>query len=107
MKQPALFELEAAASPCRLEIETAPNDAVSLMRDSTKTKRLVSLAGQLQRAVDPIERARLATEISELAEVVVEVSVREANRTGITWREIGARLGVPFQTLNRRYGGTG
>ena len=27
-----------------------------------------------------------------------------ANRDGMTWRQIGAELGVPFQTLYRRYG---
>jgi len=30
--------------------------------------------------------------------------IRDANRAGLTWREIGAQLGVPFQTIYRRYG---
>lgn len=34
-----------------------------------------------------------------MAEALVEETVLAANRTIITWRDIGAGLGVPFQTL--------
>ena len=57
-----------------------------------------------QRANDPIDRAKLATEARDLAEALVEETILDANRAGITWRELGAGLGVPFQTLYRRYG---
>ncbi len=47
----------------------------------------------------------MAAEISDKAEGIVAEAVRGANRGGLTWRQIGAELGVPFQTLYRRYGG--
>ena len=64
-----------------------------------KSRRLVSLAERAHQASEPVERARLAAELRDLAETVVESSICETNRAGITWRDIGARLGVPFRTL--------
>jgi hypothetical protein len=74
------------------------------MRDKRRARRLSTIADKLQRVNDPIDRAKLATEARELAEALVEESILDANRAGITWRELGAGLGIPFQTLYRRYG---
>ena len=107
MSQQPLFELEqaavkAVAEACR-ETET-DIDTLSQMADKRRVRRLSTLADRLQRANDPIDRAKLATEARDLAEALVEETILDANRAGITWRELGAGLGVPFQTLYRRYG---
>ncbi len=74
------------------------------MRDRRRVTRLGKLASQLGRAGDPLDQARLAVEIRDLAESVVVDCVREASEAGWTWRQIGEHLGIPFQTLFRRYG---
>lgn len=106
MNQRSLFELETAAvqavaDACR-ESET-DSDRLSRMGDE-RVRRLSMLADRLQRATDPIDRAKLATEARDLAEALVEETILDANRAGVTWRQLGAGLGVPFQTLYRRYG---
>lgn len=107
MNQPPLFELEQAAvkavtDACR-ETETDLN-SLSQMADKRRTRRLSTIADRLNRATDPLELAQLATEARNLAEALVQETILDANRAGITWRELGAGLGVPFQTLYRRYG---
>src|SRR5437764_554862 len=67
-------------------------------------ERLATLVRRLEHADDPVSRARLGVEIRDLAEEMVASSIRDANEQGITWRSMGADLGVPFQTLYRRYG---
>jgi len=74
------------------------------MRDRRRTTRLSRLVVRLQEATDPLDQARIAVEIREVAETILADCTREANRAGRTWREIGASLGIPFQTLYRRYG---
>jgi len=74
------------------------------VRDKRRVVRLGKLAGKLARTTDLLDQARLALEIRDLAEAVVVDCVREANDAGRTWRQIGTNLGVPFQTLFRRYG---
>ena len=61
------------------------------------------LVRRLRRTTDPLERVEVAAELRDLAEGTVAEAVREANQSGATWRAIGARLGIPFQTLHRRY----
>ena len=103
MNQQALFELvaESSAEHCPT-IETSAS--MSQMRDTKSQRRIGALAKRIQQSGNPIDRARCAAELRDLAEALVGTSLREANRAGMTWREIGAELGVPFQTLNRRYG---
>jgi len=78
---------------------------MSAMRDKRALGRLRSLVLRLDEAATDLDRARVAAEVRDLAEGVVAEAVRDANRGGQTWREIGAEMGVPFQTLYRRYGG--
>ena len=47
----------------------------------------------------------VAAEVRDKAEGIVAEGVRRANGGGLTWQEMGAELGVPFQSLYRRYGG--
>ncbi len=74
------------------------------MRDNRRARRLSTLAERIQRADEPIEVARLAGQLRDLAEQLVASSIRDANRAGAAWRDIGAALDIPFQTLYRRYG---
>lgn len=67
--------------------------------------RLDVLVRQLHRTSNPLDRAKLSTELRDLAETSIAESVHEANRAGLTWRHIGGQLGIPFQTLHHRYGG--
>lgn len=102
MTQQALFVLESRdGDPC-LDSETA--GTVDRMRADKAHRRLANLVERLQAADDPIERARVAYEIRDLAEGLIASNIRDANGSGQTWREIGARLGIPFQSLYRRYG---
>lgn len=95
--QATLFDLARPADETTV-------DTVSAVRDRLEIRSLEALLRGLRHAGTPLERARLATEIRDLADRVVGDSIREANRAGGTWRQIGAELGVPFQTLFRRYG---
>ena len=109
MNQPPLFQLghnavEAVSEPCP-EVET-DRGMLSRMGDKRRIRRLSTVADQLQGATDPLERAKLATQARDLAQAILEETILDANRGGITWRELGAALGVPFQTLYRRYGST-
>ena len=86
------------------EEEGCTHLVVLLTRPSGAAGPRVSLTERLRSAAEPIERARVAAQIRDLAEEIIEASVRQANRDGVTWREIGAGLDIPFQTLFRRYG---
>ena len=106
MNQQTLFEIETAAAEavaavCR-DDETADN--LSQMGDKRRVRRLPMITDRLERATEPLARAKLATQVRDLAEAIVEEAILDANRAGLTWRDIGAGLGVPFQTLYRRYG---
>jgi hypothetical protein len=74
------------------------------MRDKRSEQRASRLATKLTATTDPIDRARIAADLRDLAESIVATSVRDANAGGTTWRQIATDLGVPFQTLYRRYG---
>ncbi len=99
MSQPSLFD---GFKPC-LADETMAK--VGSMRDAKAVTRLVSIVDRLWGSADPVEQARLAAEARDVAEAIFETSLREAKGAGVTWRELGAALDLPFQTLHRRYGG--
>ena len=101
--QQSLFGSETQHPNDRLENETS--HIVSHMPDKRPSRKMRRLVDHLEAIDDPVQRARLAGEIRELADRLFASSVIEANRSGHTWREIGAALGIPFQTLYRRYGG--
>ena len=90
-----------ANSMVRLESETS---SLSPVRDKRNEQRAVRLATKLTTTTDPIRRAGIAGELRDVAETIVAASVRDANAHGQTWRQIATDLGVPFQTLYRRYG---
>lgn len=77
---------------------------MSAMQYKRALTRLDRILRRLRVATDPVDRAQLSTELRDVAETIVGESVRDANRSGMTWREIGHQLKVPFQTLYQRYG---
>ena len=105
MTQASLFAADLQQqrpNPC-LASETATS--LSPMRDKRATRRMARLAAAIDAAEAPLDRVKLAMELRDLAEAFVHSGIRVANDGGATWREIGTELGVPFQTLYRRYGG--
>ena len=80
------------------------DDRLSPMPDKRSVRRLATLARRLETTDDSIKIAGLAAEVRDLADRLVADSINQANRDGLTWRQIGAELGIPFQTLYRRYG---
>ena len=75
---------------------------------SADTKRadrpvLVDLARKAHLAGNAVERARLLVQLSSVADASLEAAIAEARHTGIPWRQLAARLDVPYQTLHRRY----
>ena len=102
--QQSLFvDGEPARDICHVR-ETS--DSVSRMVDRRSERRLTALVEKLERAHDPVERARIASEIRDLSEALVAANIRRANQAGVTWRQISAELDIPFQTLYRRYAGS-
>jgi hypothetical protein len=103
MNQQSLFEVETAAAAHHCP-ESETRDSLSRMADNRHARRLATLIDRLQRTNDPLERAKLATRAREVTEQLLEATILDANQAGLTWRDIGAGVGVPFQTLFRRYG---
>ena len=103
--QDTLFDLGPSpdSDPGCLESQTQTG-TMSAMADKRTLRRLATLAAKVETTSDPIKRAALAAEVRDLADQLVADSIHEANRNGLTWRQIGAELGIPFQTLYRRYG---
>ena len=101
------LDLDAEPTGCDacLQIETSI-DNLSAIRD-TRANQFEKLVARLRQATSPIDQAVIAAKLQALAAATLAQAVIEANGAGHTWREIGAELGVPFQTLYRRYGGDG
>src|SRR5579884_3502261 len=95
--QASLFD-EQSAEGCT-DTETTPR--VSRERDHVLARLAVAVS-ELRRHPQPA--LRLAGELEELAALIVRGAIGELRREGRSWRETGAELGVPFQTLFRRYG---
>lgn len=99
-----LFDVTGSPTAISSRLQGKTTDMVSTMRDKKEIRRLDTLLRRLRSATTSLDQARVAAEISDVADALVANSIREANRAGQTWRQIGANLGIPFQTLYRRYG---
>ena len=99
LAQASLFDAPAPADRPKSETASVPSvphdDGVS---------RLRTVVSQLGRCSNPVDRIRFAVEVKAAAEGLITQAVHEARSCGRSWRELGADLGVPFQTLFRRYG---
>ena len=102
LAQASLFDSPAPAACSRSEtasVRSVPyDDGVS---------RLKTVVSQLGRCSHPVDRIRSAVEVKAAVDALIAEAVREARSSGRSWRELGLDLGVPFQTLFRRYGTDG
>ena len=99
-----LFDLP----PARVDSEASQNRdstaSVSRMRDSRSMQKLVRVATAASREQDALERAKLVAELERLTGSALERTIVGAHRAGYSWRTIGTYLGIPYQTLHRRFG---
>lgn len=72
-------------------------------RPSAEPAELVSLAETAVRTRSPLERARILVRLGSANSESLEVAIAEARTAGTSWCHLAARLGVPYQTLHRRY----
>ena len=98
LAQASLFDSPAPADGSRSE--TATDRSVPKDDDVLRLRTVVS---QLGRCSDPVDRIRSAVELKAAADTLIAEAVRDARSSGRSWRELGVDLGVPFQTLFRRY----
>ena len=101
MSQHTLFEAPNQDRG-RLESETLP-DSLSRIRDTERIRRLAKTVDRLWTA-DALDAAKLALEARDVIDAFLEHAITDANRGGRSWRDLGAELGVPYQSLHRRYG---
>lgn len=66
-------------------------------------RRLTSIASQVMRSRDAAERARLLVVLGSAVAAELESAIADAREAGFSWRQLAARLDVPYQTLHRRY----
>lgn len=99
LAQASLFDAPAPAD--RPKSETA---SIRSLPHDDGVSRLRTVVSHLGRCSDPVDRIRFAVEVKAAAEALIAEAVREARSCGRSWRELGADLGVPFQSLFRRYG---
>lgn len=97
--QASLFD-DGAVEQCS-KLETAPP---SREGDGEGLGRLAMVVSELRRHPAPAVRVRLARELEQVAELIIREAIGEVRGQGLSWREVGVELGVPYQTLFRRYG---
>ncbi len=66
-------------------------------------RELVRIVRRLDRARDPVTRGATLVAVMSIAGTALGTSVREARTAGLSWRELGTAIGIPYQTLHRRY----
>ena len=91
--------MPAPAEPLQL-FDTGPRSSTRAAGGKTE---LVSLAETAVRTRDPLERARILVRLDSVANQSLEIAIAEARTAGTSWRQLAARLGVPYQTLHRRH----
>jgi hypothetical protein len=101
MTQDSLFDL----APVARNVERRARRTSPPSREQDADAELLEeFVRKLNATPDPVDRAAVAAEIRQFGETLFDASVRAANRGSLSWREIGRRIGVPFQTLHRRHG---
>jgi hypothetical protein len=64
---------------------------------------LSSLAQDAERADPGVPMAQVLVQLLAAVEAALAVSVSDAYRQHRSWRRLSTELGIPFQTLHRRY----
>lgn len=93
--------MPAGTEPLQL-FHTDPGPRTALRATGGKAE-LVSLAETAVRTRDPLERAKILVRLDSAANQSLEIAIAEARTAGTSWRQLAARLGVPYQTLHRRH----
>ena len=86
-----------------LQLFDMGQDSPTSTRAAAGTAELLSFAETAARARDPLERARILVRLDSVANQSLEIAIAEARTAGTSWRQLAARLGVPYQTLHRRH----
>lgn len=58
---------------------------------------------QARQERDPVARAALVAELARLADDCLPLAIAHARASGPSWRLLGARVGIPYQSLHRRF----
>ncbi len=99
-----------------LETQAAPTDQRAHLRPTSETQRrgipsphveLVSVADAVRHAQTGLAKARLLLQLERLVSDALACAIADAYRSHRSWRKLSADLGIPFQTLHRRYGTAG
>lgn len=64
---------------------------------------LEALAATADRADNGVPRSRALLQLAEAVEVALTAAIADAYESRPSWRKLSADLGIPFQTLHRRY----
>lgn len=64
---------------------------------------IAALALGADGADDVLQRCRLLMQLAAAVDVALAVSIPDAYAENGSWRKLSSALGVPFQTLHRRY----
>lgn len=94
--------VDEIGQPTLFNVPSSERRMLSQIRDN-RTSRLVTLARRIEACTDDLKRATMLIELATLTAEATARAVRRANAAGMTWREIGSRVGLPYQTLYRRY----
>ena len=64
---------------------------------------LVLLAAAVEQADNGVPRSRALLLLAEAVELALIAAIADAYEARPSWRKLSADLGIPFQTLHRRY----
>lgn len=76
------------------------------VRDCGLACSLEALAAAADRADNGVPRSRALLQLAEAVEVALTAAIADAYESRPSWRKLSADLGIPFQTLHRRYAAT-
>lgn len=81
-----------------------PAHAGGLSRSSvSRLDSLVSLAKRARKEEDHLRRAEALLEVKRAARCAFDDAIADARAAGHSWRQVSARLDIPFQTLHGRF----
>jgi hypothetical protein len=84
--------------------QASTNRDASASRTQDATKALAALAAAIDTTDDGVARARVLLALQLDIESALSIAIADAHRQ-LSWRMLSADLGIPLQTLHRRYGG--
>lgn len=77
---------------------------LSRMRDTTDLHlEIRDVATRATAKESPVDRAKRFAHLQRLTGDALRTALEECLEDGMSWRDIGAGVGIPFQTLQRQY----